>query len=289
MSAADEGAARVSILAVGPGGAAPAEDAVAVEEPVEIRLSWVSGGERVARSLSVTMRTPGDDRALAVGFLATEGILPHPGALAGVAHCGPPAPGRATSNVIRVDLAEGIEVDLGRLSRHFYTASSCGVCGKTSLEAVAAQGIQALPAGPLLESDLLGHLPDRLRAVQALFQATGGLHGAALLRPNGALVRHAEDVGRHNAVDKVIGAHLLAGEGFSDTILLVSGRAGFELVQKALVVGIPVFLAVGAPTSLAVELAQAHGQTLVGFLGRSRFNVYAGHGRIAPGDGGEAA
>ncbi len=250
-------------------------DELAVEEPLEIRLACDQDGRRVRRGISVTMRTPGHDDELAVGFLFTEGILDAPEQVATVEDWG-------AGNVVRVELKPGVAVDLARLERHFYTASSCGVCGKASLEAVRVNPRTVPIAGrPMVEAAVIHRLPETLRAVQGVFDRTGGLHAAALFEPDGRLLDLREDVGRHNAVDKLIGSAFLAGRTpIHDGILLVSGRASFELVQKAAVAGIPVLAAVGAPSSLAVELACQHGMTLLGFVRSDRFNIYSGPERI---------
>jgi FdhD protein len=250
-------------------------DQVAVEEPLEIRLGFEAGGRRKAQSLSITMRTPGDDAELATGFLFTEGILRQRSDIAIAKPCD-------GENTLRVELADGVRVDLGRLQRHFYTTSSCGVCGKTSLDALRAQGCEVLVNDFSVATTALTALPRKLRAAQATFEATGGLHAAAAFDAQGELVVVREDVGRHNAVDKVIGA-LLAADRLpaSDLGLIVSGRASFELTQKALVARMPLLAAVSAPSSLAVELAQAFNVSLVGFLRGETFNVYAGKERIA--------
>src|SRR5688500_4747983 len=238
------------------------------------------------------MRTPGGDAELAAGFLVTEGIIQHPEQIEKIRHCGlkiGKAKGSAVeraaalnSNTIRIDLRDGVELDLKRLERHFYTTSSCGVCGKSSIEALHT-GAGKLPDRnyPRIDSDIIRSLPERLRVSQDVFEQTGGLHASALFNVEGELEIIREDVGRHNALDKVIGAKMLAGElPLSDKILLVSGRASFELVQKALTAGIPILIAVGAPSSLAVELAAEFGMTLVGFARDESFNVYAGKSRI---------
>jgi FdhD protein len=250
-------------------------DQLAVEEPLEIRLAYDQDGRRVRRGISVTMRTPGHDSELAVGFLFTEGILDSPEQVAKIDDWGP-------GNVVRVELRPGVAVDLARLERHFYTASSCGVCGKASLEAVRVRP-QCAPIArrPLVAGEVIGQLPGTLRASQGAFDRTGGLHAAALFDPDGRLLDLREDVGRHNALDKLIGAAFLAGgTPIHDGILLVSGRASFELVQKAAVAGIPMLAAVGAPSSLAVDMAREHGMTLLGFVRPERFNVYSGPERI---------
>ena len=251
-------------------------DELAVEEPLEIRLAFEQDGRRVRRGISVTMRTPGHDDELAVGFLFTEGILDSPDQVAKVEDWGP-------GNVVRVELNPGVAVDLARLERHFYAASSCGVCGKASIEAVRVRPrFEPIPGRPAIEAATIGGLPGTLRAAQGAFDRTGGLHAAALFDPAGRLLALREDVGRHNALDKLIGTSFLAGRTpLRDAILLVSGRASFELVQKAAVAGIPVLAAVGAPSSLAVELAREHGMTLVGFVRSDRFNIYTGPDRIA--------
>ena len=247
-------------------------DDLAVEEPLEIRV----GGA----SLSVTMRTPGDDFELAAGFLFTERIIERRADVAGIANGhGPDTP--VSGNVVDVTLRAGKAVDLGRLQRHFYAASSCGVCGKASICAVRVGGIRR-PRGALrVDPDVLCRLPDLARAAQSVFDRTGGLHAAALFDAAGALLAIREDIGRHNAVDKIVGYALLQGRlPLSECILFVSGRSAFEIVQKALVAGIPVVASVSAPSSLAVELARENGLTLVGFLRGQRFIVYSGHERF---------
>lgn len=266
------------------------EDVLAVEEPLEIRLGMPGGSHR---AISITMRTPGDDAELAAGFLFTEGILNSPDQIKQIRHCGTgkrPSDTNGASkgdndrkqNTIRVDLQGGIDVDLKRLERNFYTTSSCGVCGKSSIEALhtGAKRLADLDH-PIIDSDLIHRLPERLRASQAVFDQTGGLHASALFSTDGELDMTREDVGRHNALDKVIGAKFIARElPLSEKILLVSGRLSFELVQKALMAGIPIVIAVGAPSSLAVELADEFGMTLIGFVRDGSFNVYSCPKRI---------
>lgn len=250
-------------------------DELAVEEPLEIRLAFDQDGRRMRRGISVTMRTPGHDGELAIGFLFTEGILASADQVADIEEWG-------RGNVVRVGLAPGVSVDLARLERHFYAASSCGVCGKAALEAVRVNSVVAPIAGrPIVGAEVIRRLPETLRAAQGAFDRTGGLHAAALFAPEGRLIAVREDVGRHNALDKLIGASLLAGQvPLHDAILLVSGRASFELVQKAAIAGIPLLAAVGAPSSLAVELAREHGMSLIGFVRADRFNIYAGPDRV---------
>ena len=255
-------------------------DFVAVEEPLEIRVGVSDGGQIAHQAVSITMRTPGDDFELAAGFLFTEGILASSAQVAEIRHCGR---GAGLTNTLRVDLTNGVHVDVKRLERNFYTTSSCGVCGKTSLEALAtgAQRVAA-PPGLRLDTRLIEAMPRKMRERQRTFDRTGGLHAAALFSRTGELVDLREDVGRHNAVDKLIGARFLAGAlPANDSILFLSGRASFELLQKAVMAGIPVVCAVGAPSSLAIAAAQEFGVTLLGFVREQRFNVYTGQERLA--------
>ena len=272
---ADPALAPVHLCRIDGAGLAVQPDVLAVEEPLEIRLGCDVEGRRTHRGVSVTMRTPGQDAELAVGFLFTEGILSAREQVAGVRAC-------KSGNVVRVELRPGVAVELARLERHFYTASSCGVCGKASLAAVRVCTRSRPAEGrPVVESAVIHRLPEVLRAAQSMFDRTGGLHAAALFDPAGKLLCLREDVGRHNAVDKVIGAEFLASRTpLAERVLLVSGRASFELVQKAAVAGIPILAAVGAPSSLAVDLAREHGLTVLGFVRQERFNIYAGAARI---------
>lgn len=254
------------------GTSSSANDLLAVEEPLEIRVN--------GRVASVTMRTPGNDDELAIGFVFTEGILRDAVSIAGIHAC-------AGGKVLRVELDGEADAGLARLDRHSFTSSSCGACGKTSL-----QSLETTPRWPIappatsiaVTPDLILALPDALREAQTLFASTGGLHASALFDSSGRLLVLREDVGRHNALDKVIGAELLAGHlPAHDRVLLVSGRVSFELVQKAAMAAIPVLAAIGAPSSLAVELARRVGMTLIGFVRDGRFNVYAGAERVAHG------
>jgi FdhD protein len=258
-------------------------DAVAVEEPLEIRIAYSTPGGRATRSISITMRTPGHDRELAAGFLLTESIVRAAADIAAIETCGPPAPGSGIRNVIRVELAAAVDVDLGRLERHFYTTSSCGVCGKASLDALRAEGAAAPERDRFRVSrEVLTGIPVALRGAQETFERTGGLHAAAAFDAKGDLVITMEDVGRHNAVDKVIGYLLLNNRlPAGDFGMIVSGRASFELLQKALMAGMPLLAAVSAPSSLAVTLAREFDMTLVGFLRGDTFNIYSGEHRIA--------
>jgi FdhD protein len=250
------------------------QEALAAEEPLEIRVDGTP--------LSVTMRTPGHDVELAHGFLLTEGVLGSPGDVLAARYCDSvDDAGRNTYNVLDVALAPGVEPPDASLERNFYTTSSCGVCGKASLDAVRLKTRFSPAADPVtVTPPELSALPDALRAAQRLFDSTGGLHAAGLFA-GGELLVAREDVGRHNAVDKVLGWALLAGRiPAAGTVLMVSGRASFELVQKAVMAGVPVLAAVSAPSSLAVELAVEAGVTLVGFLRGETMNVYSGTHRV---------
>ncbi|HEX7082129.1 MAG TPA: formate dehydrogenase accessory sulfurtransferase FdhD [Gammaproteobacteria bacterium] len=262
-------------------GAGVEDDVVATEEPLEIRLGYFVGREHREQSISVTMRTPGKDLELAVGFLFTEGIVRASRDVASVGPCGPPA-ADGLVNVVRVELAPDVEVDLDRLERHFYTSSSCGVCGKSSLEAVAVQSRYDIASVRFeIGRDVLGGLPEALRARQDVFDQTGGLHASGLFDAAGTIHLVREDVGRHNALDKLIGNRLMADAlPLTDYGIVVSGRASFELMQKAMMAGCPLLAAVGAPSSLAVQLAEEFGMTLVGFLKRDRFNIYSRPDRV---------
>jgi FdhD protein len=259
-------------------------DVVATEEPMEIRVVWPDGDAMETVSVAVTMRTPGDDFELAVGFLRSEGIVRDRGHVLDVSYC--PDPDDVQQfNIVNVTLSANASFDRSMLNRNFYATSSCGVCGKASLEALRLMGADALPSDNLLLSgDVVRSLPDALRAAQPVFESTGGLHASGLFATDGSLVTVREDVGRHNALDKVVGHHLMGNDlPLRDRVLVVSGRASWELMQKALTAGIPAVVAVGAPSSLAVELAHDFGMTLIGFARADGFNIYAGDGRIASG------
>jgi FdhD protein len=250
-------------------------DTLVAEEPLELRV----GGS----ALSVTMRTPGHDVELAHGFLLTEGVIGSGADLYAARYCDSvDDQGRNTYNVLDVDLAPGVEPPDTSLERNFYTTSSCGVCGKASLDAVRLKTRHSPAGDPLrIRREVLLALPDRLRERQKVFGSTGGLHAAALFDADGELLVAREDVGRHNAVDKVLGRVLMdGGIPAAGTVLMVSGRASFELVQKAVMAGVPALAAVSAPSSLAVELADESGMTLVGFLRGKTGNVYTGAERI---------
>ena len=254
--------------------ASPFQDLLAIEEPLEILV----GG----KTISLTMRTPGHDFELAAGFLFTEGILTGSHQIHRIRRSENSRNPRQAGNSVTIELNPDVEVDFERLQRHFYTTSSCGVCGKASIEALHTQGCPLLPQnGSVVDSAVIHRLPEVLRREQAVFERTGGLHAAALFDAKGNLVLLREDVGRHNALDKLIGAEVLCNHTpLHDKLLLVSGRASFELVQKALMAGIPILAAVGAPSSLAVETAQRFNMTLLGFVRDRRFNIYSGASRI---------
>jgi FdhD protein len=252
------------------------EDFLAVEEPLEIRLSFLENNKRTDKSISVTMRTPGQDEELAAGFLFTEGIINEPGEIETTEV--------VSDNIIRVILKETVAVELGKLARHFYTSSSCGVCGKSSIEAIHT--LRKKRPGKSTRSiryDVLYKLPESLRHHQEVFEKTGGLHAAALFTDRGEFLLSREDVGRHNALDKLIGASFRNNTASESRVLLLSGRASFELIQKAAMAAIETVAAVGAPSSLAVELAREQGMTLVGFLKENSFNIYCGNEKITIG------
>lgn len=269
------------------GRASDGHDLLAAEEPMEIRLVTGPREERRQESVAVTMRTPGDDFDLAAGFLFTEGIVRGRSEIESIDYV-EDAHYRLThvSNIVRVTLDPETAFDAGRAQRNFYMTSSCGICGKTSIEAIKVRTVSRMPASwPQIRSDVIEELPERLRQGQKLFEATGGLHAAGLFEVSGRLVSVREDVGRHNAVDKLVGEQFLADHvPLHDSILGVSGRGSFEIMQKAAVAGIPIVVAIGAPSSLSVAIANEFGMTLVGFARRGSFNVYAGEERLlAPG------
>ena len=253
-------------------------DAIAVEEPLEIRLVFHSQGELVDQSISITMRTPGRDLELALGFLFTESIIQSYDQIESAA----PATALPACNVVRVQLKPDTRFDPKLLHRNFYTTSSCGVCAKSSLEALRVSGVSRIVSDGLrVSADIIRSLPEKLQRAQSTFARTGGLHAAGLFGPRGKLLLVREDVGRHNAVDKLVGERLSSGRApVTGSILLVSGRTSFEIVQKTLRLGAPILAAVSAPSSLAIQLAEEFGLTLVGFLRGSRFNIYSGAQRI---------
>jgi FdhD protein len=269
---------KVRVRSVEEGRARVRPDSLATEEPMEIRLA--SGEAR--QTVAVTMRTPGADFELAAGFLYGEGIVSSPEDILKISYCiDPDIDAEQQYNIVNVELRGGRDYDLKPLERHFYTTSACGVCGKASLEQLELRGCPVIPPGPELTPQKIYALPDKLREAQGLFEATGGLHAAALFDREGELVALREDVGRHNATDKLVGWALLEGRlPLSDHIVMVSGRSSFEILQKCLTAGVPVVCAISAPSSLAVDVARQFRMTLIGFLRGNRFNVYSGHERI---------
>jgi FdhD protein len=258
---------------------------VAVEEPLEIRLEFRAEGVRLSRPVSVTMRTPGQDFELAAGFLFSEDILSSRAEIREISYCQDEPP--QEYNVLSVRLHDEVAFDPSLLTRNFYTTSSCGVCGKASIEAVEAQGCTVLPSGTLaMKAERIALLPDRLLEGQSTFRKTGGLHAAGLFGADGRTQILREDVGRHNAVDKVVGKGFLEGSlPWHDRVLVVSGRTSFEIIQKAVMAGIAMVVAVGAPSSLAVDLARRFNLTLVGFTRTGGFNLYAGEERVLDWEG----
>ena len=268
---------RTTLLAVATDGERSRSDWLATEEPLEIRLA--AGGR--AQRAAVTMRTPGADFALAAGFLYGEGIVRSRRDIRAIRYC-VDVPDEQQHNVVTVDLDAPVLPDLDALERHFTMTSACGVCGKATLDGLEQRGLQAVASDLCVSPDVLATLPGRLRDAQQVFDRTGGLHAAALFDRDGTPVAVREDVGRHNALDKLIGWALLDGRlPLADGIVLVSGRASFELVQKAVAAGVPCLAAISAPSSLAVDVARRFGLTLVGFLRGERFNVYTQPARLA--------
>ncbi|MBD2778397.1 formate dehydrogenase accessory sulfurtransferase FdhD [Iningainema tapete] len=247
-------------------------DQLTIEEPLEIRL--VSP----RRTVAVTMRTPGADFELAAGFLYGEGVISSRDDVQRISYC---VDGEQRYNIVNVALNSGLNPDLQSLERHFYTTSACGVCGKTSLESLRMLGCEVVSSGLKVTPDIIYSLPDQLQAAQGVFKATGGLHAAALFDAQGKLLSVWEDVGRHNALDKLIGSALLTEQlPLNNHIIMVSGRSSFEILQKCTVAGVPIVCSVSAPSSLAVSVAKEFGITLIGFLRGERFNLYAGMERI---------
>src|ERR671921_735209 len=268
---------KVRVRVVEEGRARVRPDSLATEEPMEIRL--ISGDAK--QTVAVTMRTPGADFELAAGFLYGEGIVSSPEDIKKISYC-VDVDAEQQYNIVNVELHAGRKYDPRPLERHFYTTSACGVCGKASLEQLELRGCPVIPPGPQMAAEKIYALPEKLREAQGLFEATGGLHAAALFDKEGELVALREDVGRHNATDKLVGWALLEARlPLSDHIVMVSGRSSFEILQKCLTAGVPVVCAISAPSSLAVDVAREFGMTLVGFLRERRFNVYAGHERVA--------
>jgi FdhD protein len=253
-------------------------DYVATEEPLEIRL--VTGGR--TETVAVTMRTPGSDFELAAGFLFGEGVVDGRDPIGRISYCTDPGiDAEQQFNIVNVELRPGAAPDLAPLERHFHITSACGVCGKANLDALRLRGFEAPPPGPAVERAVVRNLPGKLRKAQGLFDTTGGLHAAGLFDEGGELLAAREDVGRHNAVDKLVGWALLQGLlPLNKQILLVSGRSSFEIMQKAVAAGVPIVCAISAPSSLAVAVAEDFGVTLIGFLRGPRFNIYSGRDRV---------
>ena len=251
-------------------------DQLATEEPLEIRL--VSPQKTVA----VTMRTPGADFELAAGFLYSEGVISSRDDICRISYCvEPDVDGEQRYNIVNVELRDGLSVDLQPLERHFFTTSACGICGKASLEALRSRSYSVIPEGQEVTAEVIYSLSEQLRSAQRVFSTTGGLHAAGLFNIQGQLLWVREDVGRHNALDKLVGAAVLSDElPLNNHIVMVSGRSSFEILQKCLAAGVPVVCAVSAPSSLAVALALEFGITLVGFLRGEQFNIYSGKERI---------
>lgn len=270
------GVKQMDITRVNGVGADQRSDDISVEEPLQISVGWDDGDGLKIKTVAITMRTPGDDGHLAVGFLFTESIIAAAADVASVKVDGP--------NAVTVILKGDVRPDVSLLDRHSFVSSSCGACGKRTIAAVrVARRHEIAPGAPAVTSDVVHALPGILQRAQAEFSLTGGIHASALFSSQGRLIALREDVGRHNALDKLIGAELLAGNlPLGDRILLVSGRVSFELVQKAALAGIPVIAAIGAPSSLAVELAAECGITLLGFVRDRRFNIYNDCRRILP-------
>jgi FdhD protein len=273
---------QIQVTRVNDGDSEELSDAIAIEEPLEIRLEHGIAGQRKVQNMSVTMRTPGNDAELAAGFLFTEGIIRYASDIRSAEHCFI-ACAENRENVIQVSLTDGIVPHLQNTERNFYTTSSCGVCGKGSINAIrtVSNYIDIQFDNNFISTEILTALPDKLRRHQKVFADTGGLHASALFTADGEMLLVREDVGRHNALDKLIGAAIKQYSlPLANTVLLLSGRASFELVQKAAMAGINIIAAVGAPSSLAVQLAEEFNITLAGFLRGQRFNIYTAPQRI---------
>jgi FdhD protein len=256
------------------------EDLVAVEEPLALVLGYSGMNGREQRELAVTMRTPGNDLDLALGFLFTEGVVQSVDDIVSLRHCDSDEASAAAGNLVKIELAEGVQIAPHLFQRQSFISSSCGVCGKASLDAVRVH-CRRVPGGFSVDAGLLQSLPGTVEARQRVFGVTGGLHAAALFDGEGKLIQLMEDVGRHNALDKLVGRALAERHvPLRDSVLFLSGRASFELIQKAAIASIPIVCAVGAPSSLAVECARQFGITLVGFLRGARFNLYSSFERI---------
>jgi len=271
----------VEVIKVGRYSPESKPDLVVAEEPLEIRIGHGPEDNRQQFSLSVTMRTPGNDEELCLGFLFTEGIINSMEEVISVKYCEDLDRTEGLENLMRVELKPFVEISNEQFKRNFYTTSSCGVCGKASIDSIKVTCNPLSGESIKVDKELLFGLPDKLRDAQLVFKHTGGLHASGLFDVRGTLIAHHEDVGRHNALDKLVGSRLMTDRTvFPKSILVLSGRISFELVQKALRSGIQVIAAVGAPSSLAVNLAEEFGMTLVGFLKGDQFNIYTGKERV---------
>lgn len=250
------------------------QDLLAIEEPLEIKLGYGDSIQRKELLLSITMRTPGSDEALAAGFLLGEGIISDFSQIISIQHC---ASSPTPSNTIRVELVPEVNINEASLKRNFISNASCGVCGKTTLDQIQVTSHHSSKIPLHFDLDVLYSMPDKLRNNQLVFGRTGGLHAAGIFSIKGELLLISEDIGRHNAVDKVIGTALLNKIELSDKVILLSGRVGYELMQKSIAARIPIVVAIGAPSSLAAEMAGASGTMLIGFLKKDTFNIYSGH------------
>lgn len=269
---------RVKVVKVQGDAVTRRNDRVVTEEPMEIRL--VAGRQR--ETVAVTMRTPGNDFELAAGFLFGEGAVTDADQIVSIRYCSDEdLPAEQLYNIVTIELRDTTTVDLTHLQRHFQMSSACGVCGKANIEAIQISGVRPMVGGPVVPASVVTSLPQLLTERQSIFSTTGGLHAAALFDSHGQLLLSREDVGRHNAVDKLVGRLFLDRKvPAGDAILMVSGRSSYEIAQKAVTAGIPILCSVSAPSSLAIEVAQSFGLTLVGFVRDDRFNVYSGEQRI---------
>ena len=272
---------HITILKVSAQSHLEQEDQLAIEEPLEIQIEYGATDSRQRKNISITMRTPDNDAELALGFLFTEGIIKSYSQIKKIHHI-PRWDPEPEENTILVELQEDIEIDLKKLERHFYTTSSCGVCGKASIEAIQTQDFSELPnQAPIFEDHQIHYFPNVLLEQQSVFANTGGLHAAALFDTSGKLHLLREDVGRHNAVDKLVGAALMADLiPLHNYLIMLSGRVSFELIQKSVMAGISILAAVGAPSSLAVQMAEEVGMTVLGFVREERFNIYSHRQRV---------
>lgn len=265
---------QLSILKYNGSESAPTNDSVALEEPLEISIVQTVLNQRQEKPISITMRTPGADKELALGFLFTEGIIEHYNQVEKVV--------QIDANKIVIEIANGVSLNTEKLDRHFYTNSSCGVCGKSSIDnLISVSGKSSLPILESIHTEIIYRLNDTVKSAQAVFKSTGGLHASALFDTSGNLMGIYEDVGRHNALDKLIGKAMIEGKTpLNNYLLFLSGRASFELIQKAIMGSIPIVCALGAPSSMAIDLARQFNITLIGFLKSQSFNLYTAPERV---------